>query len=262
MASKFLVFLTLGVFSASSSAYGFVGAIWDYVSQYQIGVEYSASTDNVAMKYKMNRSGGIPASCEADINDSTKQFCTHDIVGGQSSGFGLFLQQAFQRKGDFHLDFDLSLGVRYLEGAIDDAELTSIQNQGLLLTEASFALAVGVVKPYMEIGYTPTSGFPDIIFRLGPVAQLGVGSFSINDNKENVAIAVSSGVTGYFETEVVFVRFGDGAFSVYASGDAAGRDGTPLYPNAVDGMDDFTGTFSRNISGPFGYGLKLVLNWP
>ena len=129
--------------------------------------------------------------------------------------------------------------------------------------EASFDLGVFVVRPYLELGYTPSSAFPDILIRLGPVAQLGVGNVSINEEKENVALALSSGLVGYFELEFVFWRFGDGAFSIYSSSDSAGEDGTSLYPEDIAGMSDFDALFSRSVGGAaYGYGLKLVLDFP
>ncbi|SMF08034.1 hypothetical protein [Pseudobacteriovorax antillogorgiicola] len=250
-------------FLMASPAFGFLGVVWEYISQYQIGIDYSASTDVIVMSYEMDRSGGIPSSCVESIKSDLRQICTHDIVGGQSSGFGLFLQQAFRRQGDYHVDFDLSLGVRYLTGQIPEDELLAIEAQGLPLTEASFTLGVAIAKPYIELGYTPLMGFPDILLRFGPVIQAGAGAVSINEESKDVAVAVSSGVTGYVELEIVFLRFGDGAFSIYSSKDGAGRDGTPLYPDSVAGMDDFEGEFKRSVGGAaLGYGMKLVLNWP
>ena len=253
----------LCVFFIASPSYGVFDLAWQYLSQYQLGLEYSASKDVISLQYDMDSSGSIPSYCQENINDSSRQLCSHDVVGGQSSGFGIFLQQAFTRKGDFHFDYDLSLGVRYLEGAIEEVELTAIANQGLPLTEASFTLGLVVLKPYIEFGYTPASSFPDIIFRMGPVAQGGVGNFSINEEKKNIAVIASSGAMGYGELELVFWRFGDGAFSAYYSSDSAGEDGSPLYPGDLDGMSDFKGQFKRSIGGAaFGYGLKLVMDWP
>ena len=261
MRVSYLLSLSLLLLPGTSSA--FLGSVWQYLSQYQVGVELSASRDQVKMEYDMDAGASIPSYCSRNINDSSKQICSHDVVGGQSSGYSLFLQQAFQRQGDWHFDADLSFGARYLTGEIAEEDLELIQSAGLPLTEASFTLGVAVIKPYIELGYTPSTAFPDILLRVGPVIQAGVGSFSINEKKEDVAVALSSGVVGYLELEFVFWRFGDGALSAYSSNDAAGKDGTPLYPNDVDGMSDFRGSFSRSVGGAaLGYGIKLVLDWP
>lgn len=245
-------------------SYGFAGYVWNYIKQYQVGIELSGSSDTVHLSYQTPYDATHSPYCSQDPANSQKDICSHSILAGQSSGFSLFLQQAFRRRGTFHFNYDLSLGARYLKGNLEDEELARLASSNIPLTEASLALGVVVAKPYIELGYTPSSRFPDILLRLGPVFQLGVGTVSINEQSETVAMALSSGLTGYFELEFVFWRFGDGALSLYSSRDSAGNsNGIPIYPNDIDGMESFEGRVSRSIGGQFfSYGLKLVLNWP
>lgn len=247
--------------SLSNPAHAFIDSLWGYLSQYQLGLEYSVSRDVIDMSYK-TAGDGSNEYCEADINESGQQICSHEIVGGQSSGIGIFIQQAFRRQGDIHFNLDLSLGVRYLSGEIPEEDATQISSS-LPLSEASFSLLMFVAKPYLELGWTPLSRMPDLFLRFGPVLQIGGGEVSINEEKETVLLTQASGVGGYFEFEVVFLRFGDGALSAYYSGDSANRNGTSFYPNEINGMREFKAKLHRDVGGAFfGYGIKLLLNWP
>ncbi len=243
-------------FLISEFAFGF----WSYLNQYQLGIEYAVSSDTVELDYTWQRQGTIDDSCMEDINDSTQQVCKVVLEAGGSSGLGLFIQQPFRRTGNLLLNLDLGFGVRYLTGA-GDKEI--LENDNLPLDNIEFQLFGFLVKPYIQIGYTPLSGMPDVILTFGPVFQTSFGTVKINELSKNVAIATASGVAGYAELEIVFIRFGDGAFSIYGANDRSGDEATKFFPTEVDGMSNFVGKFYRNISGSaFGYGVKLVLNWP
>ena len=75
---------------------------------------------------------------------------------------------------------------------------------------------------------------------------------------------VSSFVGGFFEVEIVLWRFGEGALSLFTASDVSGsEEGTNFYPKEVDGMSNFKANFARNVDGEaFGFGLKLLLDWP
>jgi hypothetical protein len=247
----------------SSSCYAIFGAIWDYVRQYQLGLEYSQSTDGLRLSYRTDYQGSYPIQCTRVLDEPAEQVCTQDIVAGQSSGLGLFLQSAFKRQGDFYFSMDLNLSARYLNGEIDETEQATLEAQGLPLTQASFELASLVVLPYVKLGYTPTSSFPDLLLSFGPALQAAVGQATLNGERRDVAVALASRAVGYVEFEAVLWRFGDGALSLYASEASTGGESTPFFPEVFDDIRQVRASTRSQTSGDvLGYGVKLLLNWP
>ncbi len=240
--------------------------VMDYFSKYNIGIDYASSYDGINLTYDTPRlSGGLLAEDCAGTGNPARMECTTHMMGGASSGFGLFLQQPFQRQGDFYFAVDLGMGVRYLNGAMNEEEAAVMQRRGLPLKQASFSLLALVLKPYVQIGYTPSSHFPDILFSFGPAVQISAGQVTINDEREDVLVGTSSGIRGFTELEIVFWRFGEGFLSVFTSKDfsGGGQDGTDIYPHNKDGMDKFKASFSRNVGGSaFGFGVKLLTIYP
>lgn len=255
--------ITLTTFFVASPAFA---GITDYFSKYNFGVDYLSSQDNMTLLYDTPRlsGGGMAPDCQPTGNPGRMQCSTH-MVGGASSGFGLFLQQPFQRRGDFHFVVDLGFGLRLLNGELQEAETKVLLQRGLPLKQASFSLVGLVMKPYVQLGYTPASSFPDILFSFGPAVQVSMGQITINDERENVVLATGSGLTGFMELEVVFWRFGEGFLSLYTSRDFSGgdNDATDAYPHGKDGMDEFKASFSRSVGGSaYGFGLKLLTTIP
>ncbi len=256
------VSLTLLAFVAATPAHA--NAVWNYLKQYQFGIDYTSSYDHVSASYEVTGSG--TEGCDAVTGEPTRQRCQVDMAGGGSSGYGFVLQQAFKRQGDFYFKPDVGFGVRYLSGEMDDKAAAEQQARGLPLDEMSFALAALVIKPYIQFGITPAKTWPDVLISIGPAAQVAVGNVTVNGQTEDAAIATYSGspIGGFFELEIVLWRFGDGALSVFSSEDfTGGKEGSNFYPNSKDGMDSFKANFSRNVSGDaLGFGLKLVMDWP
>ncbi|WP_141734014.1 hypothetical protein [Oligoflexus tunisiensis] len=247
----------------SQQCFAFIDAMRNYFNKYQVGIEYSHSFDHINLTYKTPAMDSIPESCINDDEDPTEQTCSLGLAAGQSSGYGLFLQQAFRRDGDFYFDFDINFTARYLSGGLLKEETEKLQSEGVPLYQAQVDLLALIALPYIKIGYTPSTGFPDIFLSLGPSFQAALGKVTLNEESRNVAVALSSGTVGYTELELVFLRFGEGAFSLYASQDHTGRNGTPFYPNVLEGITDVKAGFQRGQGGSFfGFGAKLLLNWP
>lgn len=258
--------LSFLIATSSTGAYALVAELVNYVSQYQVGVDYSNAIDKVQLSYNMTATGGVPDSCQIVDGDPTRKQCTVGMVGGASNGWGVFLQRAFKKQGLFYFNPDVSFGARFLSGELPAKERSL---DGLPLNNASFSLGAVVMKPYVQFGVTPDS-WPDVLLSMGPAIQMAIGKMTINDQSENVAVGTSSVsgpmsvIHGFFALEVVLKRFGDGAFSLIASHDVTGNGrGTKIFPHDVDGMSDFHGSFSRNVDGmAYGFGLKLVTPWP
>lgn len=252
--------------TVASPSYAFMGTVWNYVSQYQLGVDYSNSIDYVSLTYSTPAAGGVPSSCHTDTNDPSRKRCSAGMIGASSNGWGVFLEKAFKKQGSYYLDWDVGFGARYLSGQLPDKDSAK---DGLPLKYASFSLAAFVARPYVQIGITPEF-WPDVLVSVGPALQVAIGNVAINDETKNVVVGTSSWtgpmsvINGFFALEVVLRRFGDGAFSLIASQDFTGNgEGSQIYPGEVDGMSDIRGSFKRNVGGmAYGFGLKLVTPWP
>lgn len=258
----------LAVFPLEAKAQG---GLFSYLSQYQLGFDYTSSYDSVTASYETERSGALAnKDCFEVKNDVTAQRCQVSMRGGSSSGFGIVLQQAFKRQGDFYFNADIGFGARYLKGELATVDQEKQALSGLPLKSVEFSLGALIVKPYVQLGITPSAKWPDILLSIGPSVQLAAGSVSVNSKKEDVVMGTASGsglnavLNGFYELEIVFLRFGDGALSAFTSQDFTGStDGTKFYPKAIDGMREIKADFSRHISGGvFGFGAKLLLNWP
>lgn len=247
------------------SAQAFFSEIWGYLKQYELGIDYETSYDQVDASYLTPHTGAPDASCVSVTGDATHERCTVAMTGGNASGFGFFLQQAFKRQGLFYFRPDIGFGARYLSGQMDQTTAAKQASEGLPLSEMQFAMAALVVKPYVQFGITPDH-WPDFLISAGPAVQIGLGRVSVNSQSQDVAVATASQsfIDGFLEEEIVFYRFGKGALSIYHSNDVSGNgEGTKFYPKTIDGMTDVRAEFDRTISGGFfGFGIKLLLDWP
>ena len=251
-----------------TKAHAFFSEIWGYVKQYELGIDYENSGTTVAATYEVNKAGATPTSSCVDLaGKPTKQTCSVTMTAGNSSGFGLFFQQAFKRQGLFYFRPDIGFGVRFLGGGLTAAEKQKELANNLPLTELDFHLAAFIIKPYIQFGITPARTWPDLLISLGPAGQVSLGQVSVNNKKENVVVATTSQnyLSGFLEIELVVLRFGKGgALSLFGEDDVSGSGtGTRFYPKSVAGMDNFYANFSHGESGAFfGFGLKLLLSWP
>jgi hypothetical protein len=256
----------MALWMTPSPSYALMSEIVNYVRQNQFGIDYANSMDRVDLAYDTATAGNVPASCEVIAESPNLKRCRVSMIGGNSSGWGVFFQRAFKKQGFYYLDWDVSLGARYLNGQLPASERSL---SGLPLKNASFRLGAVVMKPYIQFGITPDR-WPDILISMGPAIQAAMGSVSINDEAESVVVGTSSVsgpmsvIHGFFALELVLKRFGDGAFSLMASQDVSGNGrGTKVYPKDIDGMSNFRGTFSRSVGNvAYAFGLKLVTPWP
>lgn len=252
----------LGLFCSSSSQ-AFVSSVWKYIKQYQLGIEYSQSIDQVRMSYETDRNDAVRRDCEASSDHAEQELCSLTMLAGKSSGYGIFLQQAFKRKRNFHFAVDLGFNFRYLHGGTMPEDELQLKQDAYPVTHASFSLVSFIALPYIQLGYTPKSRFPDILVSIGPSLQTAFGKVTINEQSRNVVVALSSHAVGYAELEVVLLRFGKGAFSLYAAVDKAGAESTPFFPDDLEDIRDIKAGFRRGTGGQLnGFGAKLLLNWP
>ncbi len=238
----------------------------DYLRNYNLGVNLIGNNDQISVNYQVTDANAADPGCYQDLNGRRR--CQESLsdhgrgLGAQYlRGYGLFLQQPFKRQGFWHATADIALGALLLSGALPP------EHKNQTLNEMSYSLYGIRVKPYLQVGITPSQIFPDILISLGPVAHGLFGQVEVNGEKRNsLLLQVSrlfSGINplayAFFELEIVFWRFGEGAFSFYTStarSDESNAGGS-FYPGEKDGMSDFQANFTSNESG-----FKLLMNWP
>lgn len=238
-------------------------AFLSYLQGYHVGIDSTASVDHVRVRYDTDGNGGLDCQMlPSSTVQTSRQRCGLVMEAGRSSGYGLFVEQPFRRQGFFYLKPDLGFGVRYLEAEIRRSD------GGLPLRQLSFALLALSIRPYIKLGITPAAALPDFFISLGPSLLLAAGKVSVND-KEVLHAVVGANRNiwrGFFEFESVLWRFGEGYFSLFVARDHAGDElGTRFFPSDRDNMTNFRAGFSRRTFGgseSFGYGAKLLLNWP
>lgn len=245
--------------------------IWKYLKGYKIGIDQSFSKDIATIEYDVKSSQfNNDELCEPSPFNLDRMRCQSQIVADSSGGYGIFLQQAFKRKGLWHYDIDLGLSFRSMEGKFDkydrnaDSAVAVDPNQPL--KKVDFYLYGLLLKPHITLGITPKRFFPDLLVSFGPTAAVYWGSTVINDN-----VKQESGFKGvyrrsdvlnvlsFLQFEAVLLRFGDGFISFYTGYErdvGQNKDGN-IVPVGADNMTNIDVIFDRNISG-----TKLQFNWP
>jgi hypothetical protein len=268
--TKFI--LALGLFFTAEFSYGL--NVMDYLRGYNLGINLIGASEGASVSFDVDTfEDAIPnsvANC-GENNFSQYRRCKIFMAGGSSSGlggsylrgFGLYLQQPFRRTGEFYFNWDLGIGLQAIS-SIWENEAGSYDYAGL--SELSYSLYGLQFKPYIQIGWTP-SRYPDVIFTMGPVVQMVGGSVSVNSVEHQTLFLKSSSVNSsilpwaqsYFELEIVFIRFGEGAFSWFVSRAVTGNDvgAGDFFDKEVGAMSNFSATFNSYESG-----LKLLMNWP
>ena len=257
---KTSVVILLSMLSASRPAIA-QNFLWDYLKNYKLGVENSFTNDVATVFYDVDPGVYNDAKyCTQDNVHPNKSRCHYSIPADSQSGLGLFLQQAFRRKGLWHYEFDLSLSFRSMHEGMKHPEPKSP------LQEVNFDLYGLFFKPHFTFGITPKSIFPDFLVSLGPSAQVYWGSTVINSTAHHTGArgvwrrSKVLSVLSYGELELVLWRFArEGALSLFT---ASERDTAQLYDGyvadvAVDHMTDIDVTFDRRSTG-----VKLLLSWP
>ena len=246
-----------------------------YVRGYNLGVNLIGQSEGASIKFDVDtESESIPNSvvnCGTFEAGETTRTCLINMSGASSSGFGasylkgfgIYLQQPFKRTGNFYFNWDLSLGLQLLN-AVWENESEGFEYSGL--QNLSYSLYGFQFKPYIQVGWTPKK-IPDFIFTLGPVVQVVGGTVSVNQVEHQTIFLSTSSINSsilpwaqsYFELEIVFLRFGEGAFSWYLSRVVTGNEVSAgsFFDKEVGAMSNFVATFNS-----FESGLKLLMSWP
>lgn len=271
-AKKLQLLIMLGGVLLSGHSYSF--SVMDYLRGYKLGVNFIGQSEGASINFDVDTAkdpiSNTVTNCGENSFEQVRN-CSVQMNGGGGRGlgasflhgFGLYLQQPFKKQGEFYFNWDLGIGIQAISAGWENED-GSFDYPGL--KSISYSLYGAQLKPYVQIGWTPYR-FPDVIFTLGPVIQMVAGSVSVNDQEETAAFIQSSNINSsvlpwaqaYFELELVFLRFGNGAFSWYISRAAASSsvEVGDFYAEEVGAMSNFSATFRAHESG-----FKLLLNWP
>ena len=253
--------LTLGwIFCCASTAFGF--SVLDYVKSYNLGLNLIGAAEFARVSYDSSSSTSQGKSnCEAQSSSSRCTVAAQS--GGQSKtlgGVGFFVEHPFEQKGqNFFWQVDLSFALQILDGQYIKPAKGEVDDT---LQNLSYSLRGFQVKPYVRVGWTP-SGLPDLILTAGPVGTLLAGTVTINDQKEKVSFLQRSKVSlfkaAHVTFEAVFLRHGEGAFSLYWSQSRAESSAAAgsFYKGDVGEMSNFSASFVHKEVG-----FKWLLNWP
>lgn len=274
--SKFLLWLFLWlywlipfIFFSSNSF-----AVTSYLKDYNVGLNIIGQYEAAQITYDLDSSTtNVPANvinCGDDDGVVTRT-CRVPVGisggGGTGSsyigGIGLFLQQPLKRKGLLYYNWDLAFDLRILSGEYASGDKQFYEET---LESIEFSLYGLRMRPYVQLGLTPAK-WPDLIFTFGTSVDTLAGSVAVNGESTDVFFVQTAGLKrsylpwaqSYFELELVFLRFGDGALSWYRSGTFSSESSNAgnFYDGEVNGMSNFTASFSSYQSG-----FKLLLNWP
>ncbi len=179
-------------------------------------------------------------------------YCNHDLRPVVTSGWGILLQHPFRRQGLLNFNYDIGFSIKALQ-----SEVSNEKYPNLTLKNIQANLYGASIPLYLQLGITPENYFPDLLIRFGPAVQLLFGTVSVNDDEQWVGIFDSSKLIGFSEIELVFIRFGEGAFSFFSRSVQMVDNQFLFYPDTKDGMKNFQANFSASSSG-----FKIILNWP
>ncbi|SMF43960.1 hypothetical protein SAMN06296036_113115 [Pseudobacteriovorax antillogorgiicola] len=179
---------------------------------YQLGIEVGDTTDSASLRYFQAEDGPHVDSDSCDrVGESPEKTFECEIEFEQRvSNFSLFIEHPFKRRGFWHLDWDLGLSFKWLNGEFEakDQLPSNSPVQSIELNLYSIN-----VRPYVTVGITPKDSWPDLLLSLGFVGEAIFGSYKFDDQsfdtdpvmRRTRVLSIS-----YFELQLVFFRFGKG----------------------------------------------------
>ena len=234
---------------------------WRYIKRYQLGVSVGNTNDQVNFNFDSDPNTYTdPDFCKEDETDPTVHNCSIDF-NQSSSNFAIFLEQPFKRRGFWHIDWDISIGLQGFSGEFkreeDDPNL--IRNPQIPIDDVNVSYYGIGTRIYMTVGVTPRK-WPEVLLSFGPTgeAMFGKASFNGETYSANAAVRRSSigSIFSFASLDIVFFRFKKGYFGLvhwWHNGDNDVQEGE-LVPNDLDSLKNLNLTFRRNFIG-----FKLLL---
>lgn len=250
------ILILLIAFGSSAPAQADLLSPWHYIKNYQLGFDVGERRDSAEIGFDINRNTYNDADCE--VLDNNLVHCAHEFEN-DSSGYGVFIEQPFKRRGLWHFDYDISFDLRILDSKLvysGDKDPSRVPVKDMRLHLYSL-----IAMPYVTVGITPKD-YPELLFSLGPNGEMVWGSVNINDTRYQIAergvfrrSSVRS-LLSFMQLNLVLKRFGNGYFALTMSqirGDDHVQDGEIL-PEKIDQMTNLRLRLNKEF-----YGVKVLL---
>ena len=229
---------------------------WHYIKNYQLGFDVGERRDSAEIGFDINRGNYSDVNCEPLPNNQVH--CVHKFENN-SSGYGVFIEQPFKRRGLWHFDYDISFDLRILDSKL---HYSGERDQNKVpVNDMRLHLYSLIAMPYVTLGITPKD-YPELLFSLGPTGEMVWGSVNINDTRYQTAergvfrrSSVRS-LLSYMQLNLVLRRFGKGYFALTMSqirGDDHVQDGEIL-PDKIDQMTNMRLRLNKEF-----YGVRVLL---
>ena len=232
---------------SSQKALASIISPWKYLMQYQLGIELGDTTDRVSLVFEPSENSY--SNDKFCSNEDEKTICKIPYQQ-RSSNYGFFLQQPFERQGLWYINWDVSLGLKFLSGdykLAEDDEGENVPYSQISMNALSFT-----IYPYIVFGITPKSFWPDLLISFSPVVGEAVfGNAKIGDDefdfKNGVFRRTQMLSIPTIDFDLILVRFGDGYFGLHYSNLVVDSH-VSSHPKIIDGdLNELVGVDSLDL---------------
>jgi hypothetical protein len=251
------------VFCQSSQAFADLLSPWHYIKNYQLGFDVGERRDSAQLGFEIDRNTYYDETCSPVENSRNLVRCVHEFEDDHS-GYGIFIEQPFKRRGLWHFDYDISFDLRIVDAKLTPVRQAQIEQKAeknIPVRDVRLHLYSLVALPYVTLGITPEK-WPELLVSLGPTGEMVWGSVNINDTRYQTAergvfrrSSVSS-ILSYMQLNLVLRRFGKGYIGLtmsHTQGDDHVQDGEIL-PETIDNMSNLSLRLNKEF-----FGVKVLL---
>lgn len=196
-----------------------------WLGSYQLGMSVGASHSYATIAYDTPRQAALPSDCEEHKVDNTLMHCSAYLArdADETPIPSLYLDEAFKRQGLLYFDLGLTFSTLAYQGGLVTKPKTTvpggakgtsgktIANPEQPLSNAYLEMYGINWQTYLRLGLTPYL-FPDILATFGVGLQTVGGRVRIMATDETRFVMQPQ---GFAELELVVLRFGRGAASLY-----------------------------------------------
>ncbi len=242
---------------------------------YNLGLTYGTTASYAAISYEAPEQADLPTDCESNASNSDLMRCTAYLApdGEGQYSVAAYLEKPFKRQGMFYFDAGFTFATLSYKGTLGDKPENRVSTLNKDNSKSGTSLAVpsdtsgsqplthalmelyGLdLQSYIRAGFTPRY-VPDVMLTLGFGLQMVAGRLKIFTEDKKTFVYQPG---GFAELEVVLVRLGTGALSVFLGHDQSIP--IPVGSNLVD--DNPSGTSLTNFRLGLvaaGSGVRLLI---
>ncbi len=216
---RFIISAFLGL-GLHTTAYADLLSPWKFLLDYQLGLEVGETTDTAVFIYHQPANGSYvdTNNCET-INDGAERvYRCQQNFSKQDSNFGLFIEHPFKRQGLWHLDWDIGISLKALNGSFEPDVENGVNGALDSLRLNLYSLNA---QPFITFGITPQKLWPDILVSLGTTGEMLLGSYQLDGQSyqlDSPVIRRSKVLSfSYWRLQIVFWRFAKGYLALNLS---------------------------------------------